>query len=166
MINYGKDIFDGIFSVFVSLKSTFKQFFTPFGGIKHHKELAPEKNRGRLFVNWEDCVGCLLCAEACPVNCIFIDTAPPGPDEELGITSDGRKKEKWVLEFDIDMTKCLYCGLCVFPCPTGCISMSTEFNYFVYNRNLLIYHFTPFTPEQVIKKRKSLETQIGKKYDT
>lgn len=162
MVNYCKGILEGIISVVVNLIETAGDCFTSSDTLKHCDEISPEKNRGRLLINWEDCIGCGLCAEACPVRCISIDTVPAGPQEELGITSDGRKKEVWVLEFDIDLAKCFFCGFCVLPCPTECISMTDEYNYFVYNRNNLIYHFTPFTPEQAMKKRKNLETATDK----
>jgi NADH-quinone oxidoreductase subunit I len=41
------------------------------------------------------------------------------PTEDLGKTSQGKKKALWVTPFDIDFAKCCYCQLCVFPCPTS-----------------------------------------------
>ncbi len=108
-----------------------------------------------LMVNWEDCIGCRECESVCPVCCISIQTRPATEREDLGITGDGRKKTEWVLEFDIDMSKCLLCGLCVDPCPTACISTVSESSDAVREREMLIYHFTPFTPEKAFLRAQS-----------
>jgi NADH-quinone oxidoreductase subunit I len=101
----------------------------------------PERARNRLYVNMDDCIGCDKCARACPVNCITIDTAKAVPGENLGITSNGRKKALWVTRFDIDIAKCCYCSLCVWPCPTECIVMTDVFEFSGYNRGEMIYDF-------------------------
>ena len=104
-----------------------------------------------IHVNWEDCIGCRKCERACPVGCISIRTRTATMREDLGITSDGRQKSEWVLEFDIDMAKCQLCELCIPPCPTKCISMSGDAINSVGNRDMMIYHFTPFTPEKAFQ---------------
>lgn len=101
----------------------------------------PERARNRLYVNMDDCIGCDQCARACPVNCITIDTAKAVPGENLGITSNGRKKALWVTKFDIDIAKCFYCNLCTYPCPTECIVMTDVFEFSTYHRDELIYSF-------------------------
>lgn len=101
----------------------------------------PERARNRLYVNMDDCIGCDQCARACPVNCITIDTAKAIPGENLGITSNGRKKALWVTRFDIDIAKCFYCNLCTYPCPTECIVMTDVFEFSTHERNELIYNF-------------------------
>ena len=101
----------------------------------------PERARNRLYVNMDDCIGCDQCARACPVNCIEIDTAKAVPGENLGITSNGRKKALWVTRFDIDIAKCCYCNLCTFPCPTECIVMTDVFEFSTHERGELIYNF-------------------------
>ncbi len=101
----------------------------------------PERARNRLYVNMDDCIGCDQCARACPVNCIAIDTAKAVTGENLGITSNGKKKSLWVTRFDIDIAKCCYCGLCTFPCPTECIRMTDVFEFSEYDRVELIYNY-------------------------
>ncbi len=44
----------------------------------------------------DDCIGCDQCARACPVNCIEIETVKSIPGEDLGKTSNGKKKALWV----------------------------------------------------------------------
>ena len=53
--------------------------------------------------------------------CIKIDTIKPskGNDFDCGITSNDTKKKMIVPRFTIDMSECMYCDLCVHPCPRG-----------------------------------------------
>jgi NADH-quinone oxidoreductase subunit I len=101
----------------------------------------PERARNRLYVNMDDCIGCDQCSRACPVNCITIETAKAIPGENVGTTSNGKKKSLWVTRFDIDIAKCCYCGLCTFPCPTECIQMTDVFEFSEYDRVNLIYNY-------------------------
>jgi NADH-quinone oxidoreductase subunit I len=109
---------------------------------EHKNEyVLPERARNRLYVNMDDCIGCDKCARACPVNCIEIDTVKTVPGEDLGVTTNGKKKALWVTKFDIDMAKCCYCSLCIWPCPTECIVMTEVFEFSSPKREDLIYHF-------------------------
>ena len=104
--------------------------------------ILPERARNRLYVNMDDCIGCDKCARACPVDCITIDTVKAVPGEDLGITTkNAKKKALWVTKFDIDMAKCCYCSLCVWPCPTECIVMTEVFEFSETKRENLIYHY-------------------------
>jgi NADH-quinone oxidoreductase subunit I len=117
----------------------------------------PERERNRLFVNMEDCIGCDQCAKACPVNCIDIETVKVVPGDvvgKTGVTSQGKKKALHVTNFTIDFAKCCYCQLCVFPCPTDCIYMTDVFEFSTFERNELVYQFSDLTPEQAENKKK------------
>lgn len=116
------------------------------------KPILPERSRSRLYVNMDDCIGCDQCARACPVDCIEIETVKSVPGEDLGITSNGKKKVLWVTKFDIDFAKCCHCQLCVFPCPTDCIYMTDVYEYSEYERDSLIYNFVTLTPEEAAQK--------------
>ena len=159
MHDYFRNIYLGIWTIMVGMQVTFKHLFTPSVTLQYPEEKMelPEKSRMRLFMNWDDCIGCLQCEKACPVECITINTVKALPTDDLGVTSNGRAKKLWVLKFDIDMAKCCYCELCVFPCPTECIYMTPEYEFAQYDRLNLIYNFTPFTPQGAIKKERELE---------
>ncbi len=111
--------------------------------------ILPERARNRLYVNMDDCIGCDKCARACPVDCITIDTVKAIPGEDLGITTmNTKKKALWVTKFDIDMAKCCYCSLCVWPCPTECIVMTEVFEFAEHKRENFIYHYATMDAEE------------------
>ncbi len=118
----------------------------------------PDFSRNRLHNNAEDCIACNQCANACPVNCITIESFKATPDdlEELGTTSDGSKKKLWLARFDIDMAKCMYCGLCTYPCPTECLTMTPVHDFAEVDRSNFIYHFGVLTKEKEKEKREKL----------
>ena len=124
--------------------------------------------RSRLHVDMDDCIGCLKCERACPVDCIKIETAK-SPDrgndikdiKHRGITSNGTKKALVVTRFDIDMSECCYCNLCTYPCPEECIFMTggpnsnkhpIDYEFSEPDRSDLIYRFAkPGTKEGLTK---------------
>ncbi|ACF15009.1 4Fe-4S ferredoxin iron-sulfur binding domain protein [Chloroherpeton thalassium ATCC 35110] len=119
----------------------------------------PSFARYRLHNEIDDCIGCDQCAKACPVKCITIGSFKATPDdiEILGTTSDGTKKRLWIPVFDIDMGKCMFCGLCTYPCPTECLTMTPVHDFTEFDREHLIYHFGNMTKEMEADKRKKLE---------
>ncbi len=156
---YFKDSWEGIWTVLVGMKITFKHLFVPNVTIQYPSVRVPmpERVRNRLYVNMDDCIGCDQCSRACPVSCISIDTVKSLPSEDLGVTSNGKKKALWVTKFDIDFAKCCYCQLCVFPCPTNCIYMTDVYEFSEYERGKLLYNFSTLTPEQAAEKKANLE---------
>jgi len=156
---YLKNTWDGIYTVLVGMKITFKHLFVPSVTIQYPevRMKMPDRVRNRLYVNMDDCIGCDQCARACPVSCIDIETVKSVPGEDLGLTSNGKKKALWVTKFDIDIAKCCFCQLCVFPCPTECIYMTDVYEFSEYDRDKLVYKFVSFTEEEVSQKKINLE---------
>ncbi len=151
MIRYFKSIFKSVWTVIVGMNVTFKHIFVPAVTIQYPdvRLKLPERARNRLYVNMDDCIGCFQCDMACPVDCFKIETVKALPTEDLGMTSTGQKKRLWVTSFDIDIAKCCYCGLCVYPCPTECIKMTDVYEFSEFERHNLIYNYATVTPAEV-----------------
>ena len=166
---YFKNIFTALYTVAVGMRITLKHLFVPAVTLQYPdaKLKMPERTRNRLYVNIDDCIGCDQCSLACPVDCISIDTIKSTPDQDLGTTSTGHKKRLHVPKFDIDIAKCCYCGLCVYPCPTECIVMTDVYEFSEFDRHNLVYHFSRMVDSEIddakAKLKKAEEEAAAKK---
>ena len=172
-------------NIVVGIKSFWKGLSLTFKHMKNKEDLVatlqypneqwpiPERNigydnseynviRSRLHVDMDDCIGCLQCERACPVDCIKIDTLKPSKDSEFdcGKTSHGTQKKLVVPRFTIDMSECMYCNLCVYPCPEECIYMvggpneekhEIDYEFSKYTRDGLIFEFADATDKDIIE---------------
>ena len=81
----------------------------------------------------EKCVGCFLCAAACPANCIYIEAAENTDKERI---SAGERCAK---VYNIDYSRCIFCGYCVEACPTDAITHGHNLELAPYDINAFIY---------------------------
>jgi NADH-quinone oxidoreductase subunit I len=123
----------------------------------------PEVGRYQLDVEIDDCIVCDLCAKICPVDCITIESIKTTEPGGIGQTSDGTTKRLYAAQFDIDMAKCMYCGLCTIVCPTECIVMTNQYDRTVFELSNLTYEFSDMSPEVAAEKRELLERQQAEK---
>lgn len=153
MKQYFSNIIDAVVTLAIGFGVTFRHLFTKSVTLQYPDERwdMPDRSRMRLQMDWEDCIGCFKCARACPVDCIHITTTKVPKDfDQLGETKNGTQKRLLVEQFDIDMSECMYCALCVYPCPEDCLYMTPEYEFSVCDRDELIYDFAP-VPEQLKK---------------
>lgn len=142
------------------MKVTFSHLFTRAVTLQYPDErwTMPERNRSKLWVKIEDCIGCRQCERACPVNCIIIETIKARPGEHLGLTENKQMKKNFLFpKFDIDMSECCYCGLCTFPCPTECIYWTADYEFSEYDRANFIYHFGNLSRKEARERRREIE---------
>lgn len=96
------------------------------------KPYLPPRWRGRIILSrdpdgGERCVGCYLCAAACPVGCIALQSAE---DEH------GRRYPKF---FRINFSRCIFCGFCEEACPTYALQLIPDFEMSDYQRQNMVY---------------------------
>ncbi|MFZ4801220.1 MAG: 4Fe-4S binding protein [Chlorobium sp.] len=128
----------------------------------HETIPTPLNGRYRLHNDIDNCIGCGQCVRACPLGCITIETIKVAPDDvaSCGKTKDGQQKRFWVPVFDIDVAKCMTCGICTTVCPTECLAHTPVADFSEFDRSNLLYHFGNLTRlEAEAKRRKLAEIQ-------
>ena len=81
----------------------------------------------------ERCIGCSLCAAACPADAIFVE-ADENTDERR--FSPG---ERYASTCEINMIRCIFCGYCEDACPTEAIVLGDNYELSFYDRRSSIY---------------------------
>jgi len=69
----------------------------------------------------EKCIGCALCAAACPADAIFVEASENTDDVRF---SPG---ERYASTYEINMMRCIYCGYCEDACPTEAIQLGHDY---------------------------------------
>ena len=99
------------------------------------REELPKNSRSRLFNDAENCISCLQCAMACPVDCIYITAVKRPKDAPKITTDDGTPIRLDLKQYTIDTSLCCYCGLCTTVCPTECLTHTTDYEFAAYTLN-------------------------------
>jgi NADH-quinone oxidoreductase subunit I len=102
--------------------------------IQYPEEAAPQapRFRGQEFAWYQErCTGCASCAKYCPLGIIRIVTQPGGINVQEG--------QSYSVEvFEIDIGRCMFCGLCVEACPYDALFMGSGFEWGRYRRADLV----------------------------
>ncbi|MBI5232265.1 MAG: FAD-dependent oxidoreductase [Coriobacteriales bacterium] len=72
------------------------------------------------------CVGCTFCARTCPDYAIQVDRI----DDPGG---------RCVTRYDLDLSKCCFCGLCAEQCPTDALRHTGQYELSFYTRDVVVF---------------------------
>ena len=113
---------------------TFRQLFKKPITVQYPEVVRPvyPRFRGRHRLHrhengLEKCVGCSLCAAACPADCIRVVAAENEPGNRV---SPG---ERYARIYEINMSRCIFCGYCELACPFDAITLGTEYEISEYS---------------------------------
>jgi NADH-quinone oxidoreductase subunit I len=141
VIDYIRDVFGGLRTLFAGMMITGRYFISP-GEIVTQKY--PENRdqlkmfdryRGEVIMphdgnNQHHCTGCGICQMNCPNGSIEIVTRKEMSSEGKEI----RVIDKHIYHLDM----CTFCALCVKTCPSGALAFGHDFENAVFNRAKLI----------------------------
>jgi NADH-quinone oxidoreductase subunit I len=129
-------MWDPIAGFGVTFRTMFRKVVTE--QYPYEKKPTAPRFHGRHQLNrWPDglekCIGCELCAWACPADAIYVQGASNTEEERY---SPG---ERYGRVYQINYLRCILCGLCIEACPTRALTMTNEYELADDNRADLIY---------------------------
>lgn len=106
----------------------------------------------------ERCIGCSLCAGACPARCIFVEAAENTDEARF---SPG---ERYATRYEINMIRCIFCGYCQDACPTGAIVLRKDFELANYKRDDFIFTKEMLLEEYPGQSDEAYKSKVGGVY--
>ena len=119
------------------------------------KQQHPERFRYFPFLVYDGtpdnlrCVACKICEQECPPQFIFIEVAKD--EQGRPLKAHGRPYPK---TFDIDMSICMSCRICVDVCPFDAIEMDNEYELSAHDR----YEHMIFNKDKLSKSAEYFQT--------
>ncbi len=132
-----KNIFVGfIEGLLVTLRSTLRKPVTAEYPMPEKRFKLDPRYMGFPALMWDTevqepyCTGCMVCIRECPTQCMKAQMK----DNEFFIQGKSRRR-KIIDEFEINLSRCILCGICVDVCNFDAIEMSHEHELGKYERN-------------------------------
>ena len=104
---------------------------------EERREVYPGTRWRHLLRRYEDgqerCIGCSLCAAACPAHCIHVEA------EENTDANRYSPGERYAKVYEINLLRCIFCGYCQDACPTEAIVLREEFELAEDRREDFLY---------------------------
>jgi len=129
-----------ILALLKGLWTTFRSMFEPPVTYQYPEVKRPVRARfkgrhelKRYENGLEKCIGCALCAAACPADAIFVESAE---NTDAARYSPG---ERFASTYEINMLRCIFCGYCEDACPTEAIVLGHNYELSFTNRREAIY---------------------------
>ncbi|AEF93985.1 4Fe-4S ferredoxin iron-sulfur binding domain-containing protein [Desulfotomaculum nigrificans CO-1-SRB] len=121
------------------LKITLGWFFRKPVTVQYPEQRLPIPDRffGRPEFDYDKCIACNQCVNACP-------------NKVIKLTTETVDKKKVVTGYDFDQQYCMFCGMCQEACPKDAIRFTKDFELTKYHRPDIKIKFVQ--PEQVEKK--------------
>jgi NADH-quinone oxidoreductase subunit I len=131
---------NGFFEILRGMWITFRAMFDPPITHQYPEKKRPVHSRykGRHILKRYDnglerCIGCSLCAAACPADAIFVEASENTDEKRF---SPG---ERYASTYEINMLRCIFCGYCEDACPTSAIVLGDNYELSFTDRSQSIY---------------------------